>query len=320
MNRRTVLVCAAVVLAAASAVFVLRARPHDAAASGDLRLDEKGRMFFRDTRPGRDQLFSVDRNDPNGPRRTSALKCLRFATSAGTGVCLRSTGSLAASFEAVILDAGLGEKRRIPLAGTPSRARVSPSGRMADWTLFVSGDSYGSLDFSTRTGIVDTWTGTYVDDLEGFTVEGMKKKPDFNFWGVTFTRDDDTFYATLATGGRTYLVRGSFSKRTFKPLRENVECPSLSPDGTRLAFKKRIRGADSGSPWHLYVLDLATMRESPVPEERSVDDQVLWLDDRTLAYAVSGDFGNDVWTVPATAPGAPVRMLTAAASPALSPG
>jgi hypothetical protein len=45
------------------------------------------------------------------------------------------------------------------------------------------------------------------------------------------------------------------------------------PDGTRFGYKKRV----GRSRW-LYVLDLATMKETPLAEERSIEDHVEWLD------------------------------------------
>ena len=48
-------------------------------------------------------------------------------------------------------------------------------------------------------------------------------------------------------------------------IHENVECPSLSPDGTRIAYKKRDRL--DPAPWQLTVLDLATMRETPLGDD-----------------------------------------------------
>jgi Tol biopolymer transport system component len=134
---------------------------------------------------------------------------------------------------------------------------------------------------------------------------------DVNFWGVTFA-DDRHFYATMATGGHTYLIHGDVSTKTAVTLRTNVECPSLSPDGTRIAFKKRVAGASPDAPWRLYVLDLATMREHPVAEHRNVDDQAVWSDDSTLVYSLPGDYGSDLYTVPADGSGAP-RLLTASA-------
>jgi dipeptidyl aminopeptidase/acylaminoacyl peptidase len=135
-----------------------------------------------------------------------------------------------------------------------------------------------------------------------------------NFWGVTFA-DDDHFYATMATAGKTYLVSGSFAAHRVEVLPENVACTSLSPDGTRLVFKKRIRPASSGEPWRLYLLDLKTMHESPLAENRSVDDQVDWLDPKTITYGLSGDFGSDLWSVPVDGTGTPQKIINAAASP-----
>ena len=73
------------------------------------------------------------------------------------------------------------------------------------------------------------------------TKDGQRiDRPDFNFWGVTFARDRTSFYATLATGAQRYLVQGSVLARAMEVLHENVECPSLSPDGRRLAYKRRV--------------------------------------------------------------------------------
>ena len=157
---------------------------------------------------------------------------------------------------------------------------------MAAWTAFVYGDSYTSAGFSTRTGIYDSRTDTLVPTLETFAVRRDGKDftpPDRNFWGVSFLKDDNTFYATLgsSSSGGTFLVRGDFAARTMTVLRENVECPSLSPDGTRLVFKKKISD-DPSKPWRLYVLDLATLRgDRASPRPGSVDDQGDWLDNRT---------------------------------------
>ncbi|EFL19016.1 conserved hypothetical protein [Streptomyces sp. C] len=257
---------------------------------------------------------------PGGPRTASGVNCLRFHAAAGTGICLRADkGGVQESYRAVVLDAALKEVSAHPLAGIPTRARVSPGGHLAAWTVFVGGDSYAGTDFSTRTSLLDLRTGKLDASLEDFTVlkDGREyRNADVNFWGVTFTADEKAFYATLATGGRTYLVRGDLAARTVTTLRENLECPSLSPDGTRLVFKKRVPGLPAEAPWRLYVLDLASMRETPLAEERSVDDQVVWRDDRTLVYSLPGDFGADLYTLPADGSGAPVRLADSALAPA----
>jgi Tol biopolymer transport system component len=115
----------------------------------------------------------------------------------------------------------------------------------------------------------------------------------------------------MRTGGRTWLIEGSVRERRARTLHENVECPSLSPDGTRVAYKKRV---EEGSViWRLHVLDLRTMEETPLAESRTVDDQAEWLDDGTVLYGL--DAG--VWAVPADGGGAPRRLLSDALSPAV---
>jgi hypothetical protein len=68
---------------------------------------------------------------------------------------------------------------------------------------------------------------------------------------------------------------------------------------------------DGRGTWRLSVLDLATLREHPLSEERSIDDQAEWLD-RHVAY---GD-GGDVWMARADGGGEPERLVRGADSPA----
>jgi hypothetical protein len=290
-------------------------------ASGVVTLDAGGQMIFRNMAwgPHRDELVSVAAADPGGARTAAPIRCLRFYAAAGTGLCLRKVdGAVGESYFASVLDSRLRTLRDYPIAGIPSRARVAPSGHLVAWTVFVGGDSYAGSDFSTRTSIVDTRTWTLTASLEAYGIvkDGRPyHAADANFWGVTFA-DDGHFYATLATKGQTYLVRGDVTARTLTTLRPNVECPSLSPDGTHLVFKKRVPGLSPDEPWRLYELDLRTMREAPLAEARSVDDQVVWADGRTVMYALPGDFGANLWSVPADGTGAPRRVADAALNPA----
>jgi len=332
-NRILVLTTAIVLLAGIAVASVLhasaRAGQRDQVqpdgpqvTAGRVTLTSPGTMVFRNMAwgPHRDELTTVPASDPSGPRTASGLKCLRFYASSGTGVCLQAVhGTVTDTYRALILDAHLKEKAHYDVPGIPSRARVSPTGHFAAWTAFVGGDSYAGTNFSTRAAIVDTRTGRLIPTLESFRIlkDGhVYHAADVNFWGVTFAADDRTFYATLATKGRTYLVRGDLSARTVTTLHTNVECPSLSPDGTRIAFKKRVKGLPKDAPWHLYVLDLRTMRETPLAEPRSVDDQVVWRDDGTIVYALPGDYGADLYEVPADGTGSARRISTAAVSPA----
>src|SRR5262249_43492762 len=144
--------------------------------------------------------------------------------------------------------------------------------------------------FSTRTSIVDLDTGKWlVEDLETFTVRRKGQTiqaPDFNFWGVTFTPDARTFYATLGTGGETLLVKGDVDARTMDVRGESGECPSVPRAGRRGAFRQGGGGAPGPVTGRWGVLDLETRQRHPLAETRSVDDQAQWLDERQVLYAL----------------------------------
>jgi hypothetical protein len=320
-TRILIAVAGVLVLAGAAVAYVgfASARGHDVAATGVVSLSPGPRLLFRSTADtDRGHVATVSAVDPAGPRTVSPLSCARVYAAGGTGLCLRQDGDLT-TYQLVQLDAQLASKREIPLVGLPNRARVSASGRMLAWTVFVTGDSYNGGLFSTRAGILDTATGDLAGTLEDFAVT-LDGKPyqaaDLNFWGVTFARDDRHFYATMSTAGHRYLVAGDFAAHTVTALRENVECPSLSPDGTRVAFKSAVDG-DPARGWRLSVLDLAGSRVTPLAETRSVDDQPAWLDDHTIGYGVPRGPGHaDVWSVPADGSGTPRLLVPEAESPA----
>ncbi|MFI5606284.1 TolB family protein [Amycolatopsis sp. NPDC051903] len=320
-TRVLVAVAGIVVLIAAAAVYVGMAAAHnrDDAATGTVSLTPGPRLLVRSTADGsRGHLVTVSAADPGGARTVSPVTCARVYAAGGTGLCLRQDGDLT-TYQLAVLNSGLVSQREIPLVGLPNRARVSPSGRMVAWTVFVTGDSYNGGTFSTRAGILDTRTGELAPSLEDYAVT-LAGKPyhavDLNFWGVSFTRDDHTFYATMSTAGHRYLVRGDFRAHTIVSLRENVECPSLSPDETRIAFKSAIDD-DPNQGWRLSVLDLASGRVTPLAESRNVDDQAAWLDNRSVAYGIPrGTQHSDVWTVAADGSGVPRVLVPDAESPA----
>lgn len=137
--------------------------------------------------------------------------------------------------------------------------------------------------------------------------------------GVTFTTDDNVFYATAASGGRTWLVRGDRANRTLTAVREGAKCPSVSPDGTHVAYKKNS-STTATATWGIVVLNLATNEETVIPEKRNVDDQVEWLDNSTLLYGLQrndavGD--SDVWSAPIHGSGTPTLVIEHAWSPAV---
>ena len=267
---------------------------------------------------------AVDRHNPlaNGrvfvieaghPRQLAGpeLDCERVYYAAGRGLCL-ATAETDSGYQATIFTSSLGTLYTLALGGLPSRARVSADGRYGAMTAFVNGHAYlEDGGYSTETTIVDMRTGEVVANLETFDVS-KDGEPfhavDFNFWGVTFAADSNRFYATLRSGDHYYLVEGDVAAHTMRVIRNHVECPSLSPDGTRIAYKSRLGHQNL---WRLKVLDLATMQAHPVAEDRPIDDQVEWLDDDTLVYSN----GLDVYTLPADGSGAPRLVVANAVSP-----
>jgi Tol biopolymer transport system component len=221
-------------------------------------------------------------------------------------------GTLPPVTDVLVLDDHLAVRHEEAVPGTPSRARVSPDGKRVDWTVFVTGDSYAATGFSTRAGVYEIDTGRLVKTIEELPVfvDGQRYfAADVNYWGITFAPDGNRFYATLGSKGQTYLVEADYTRYRGKALRENVECPSLSPDGTRIAFKKKV----GDGVWRLSVLDLKTLKETELAETRSVDDQALWQGDRVL-YGLD----NAVWAVPSDGSGRPERLAADAVSPAVT--
>lgn len=47
-----------------------------------------------------------------------------------------------------------------------------------------------------------------------------------------------------------------------------------------------------------------------------MDDQAVWVDSHTVMYALAGDFGADLWTVPADGTGTPAKRIAAGLAPA----
>jgi hypothetical protein len=318
MKRNLLAALAAVVLAGAATGYILHVRrPALPAQPVAARHLAAGMQVLSNG-----LLSTVPLSDPQGPRTVTALQCDRAHAAAATVACLAPVDAFTGT-RLQVLDRWLRVRREIPLTGFPNRLRVSASGRMVAWTMFVDGHSYATTGFSTSAGILDTKTGALVASLEEFTstVDGRPyRNVDVNFWGVTFASDDNRFYATMSTAGQRHLVEGDFAARTMRTLARNVECPSLSPDGTRIAYKAAIDG-DPRQGWRLSVLDLATMAVTPTAETRSVDDQPLWMDNTTVAYSLQRSDGvNDVWTVPASGPGAPRLLVPEANSPAVVSG
>lgn len=264
------------------------------------------------------KLLLVPLSAPAGAGFETPLACDRAYVAGNRGVCLTVEGNLVATYYADIFDDRFVRLHRVRLSGLPSRTRLSPDGRRAGITVFEQGHSYAEHGFSTRTTILDTMTGRVLGDLEQFNVvrDGVRfQAVDFNFWGVTFMADSNRFFATLASGGVKYLVQGNVDGREARVVRTGVECPSLSPDNTRIAYKHLIDGRGT---WQLRVYDLRSLSDTALTiETRSVDDQVDWIDNDRVLYHITGSRGADVWVLRTDNTESPKILREYAYSPAV---
>ena len=287
------------------------------------RLDAE-RLYFRYTGmgPGYGRLAFLDKSSLVAKFHPD-LSCDAVHASGGRGLCLSADRGVVTTYTAYVFDtsthAVLGE---FPLGGAPSRTRVAPSGQIAASTVFVTGHGYDSVDFSTQTMLYDLVSLTPIADLETFTVvlagEAISRA-DLNFWGVTFLPDEQGFYATLSSAGEHHLVKGDIPSRTVTVIHDRVECPSVSPDGTMVAYKRR-KTAPGEVGWDIHVLRLEDRQDVALGDERSIDDQLEWLDNEHVIYSVpdtSSPAVTNIWITRADGTGEAALFLDNAYSPAV---
>lgn len=280
-------------------------------------------VFVRNTTTNpRGMLEGAWLSDTHVERVASTIKCERLHFAAGIGVCLiRKKPVPLEPITAIFFNERLQPLDEVLIDGVvPSRVRVSPNGRYIAVTTFVQGHSYSAGHFSTMTYMIETSTKKTLPDLEQWETQkdgAPIRAVDFNFWGVTFANDNDLFYSTLGTSGKRYLVEGRISTRKLQVIHDRVECPALSPDNKRIAFKRR--DVDNRAR-RLMTLDLETKQEIVLSEPRDIDDQVEWLNDEEIVYEYleqSRDPRQDVWSVRADGGGEPRRLIEFAGSPAV---
>ncbi|WP_236557781.1 hypothetical protein [Citricoccus sp. K5] len=291
-------------------------------------------ITFRNTASGEGygMVSSVALADPDGARQVSGQACDRVDVAGEYLSCLRTLRGIPTTFETQVYDYGqdLGGSpvTTWPLAGIPSRTRVSDDGLVAT-TAFVTGHSYAADSFSTETTVKGAGDpdGRDYGNLQDFeiTVDGEPLTAiDRNVWGVTFA-GGDSFFATVASGGTTWLMEGDLAARTMTSVATEAECPSVSPDGSRVAFKvRRDTGGDmvggSGVHWDVAVLDLASGERTVIELERGIDDQLEWLDEDTLLYGLPREeagWDADVFALEAEAEAEPELFIEHAWSPSV---
>ena len=126
-------------------------------------------------------------------------------TSSGTWP---TTGYVAKIFDASFRVVGKGAADRDPVT-----CAISADGTLGATTVFVNGDSYAPGNFSTPHEHHRHAHGQDSSpNLEDFDVtrDGEPfSNANFNFWGVTFARDDNRFYATLGSGAQRISSRAT---------------------------------------------------------------------------------------------------------------
>jgi WD40 repeat protein len=259
--------------------------------------------------------------DPTVRRYSTNLLCNRVSVGGDVGVCIASEPVHRRDTLGFVLDRRLSVSNLFSLQGAPSRLRVSRDGRRAAYTVFVLRDSYMTSGFSTRSRILDIGSERSPLDLESFDAsrDGAPFRAiDFNYWGVTFPADSSQFYATLSSQKRQYLVRGDIPTMRVTVIHEGVECPSVSPDGTRIAFKQKT----APFRWRPAILDLRTNEATVLAETRSIDDQIEWLDNAHVLYAIREQGARparaSIWMAPIDGATAPTLFLADAESPSVS--
>jgi hypothetical protein len=231
-----------------------------------------------------------------GERRLTSLSCVRLHYAGGRGLCVvQESVKNNPAYAAYVFDRTLTRGRRIPLAGVPTRVRVAPNGRRGAITTYFEEESPAGERLAIDSIVVDMASGRVVADLREFRIENdglPPPTPPFDIGNVAFERDGDRFFAAIATSGERYLAAGSIRERRMTTIRTGIANESLSPDGRRLLVKKQT----APGFWQLSVIALRDWSERHLQHgERSIDDQVEWLDNEHVIYHDTDDGGTSLW-------------------------
>lgn len=277
-------------------------------------------IVFVNRTPG-DDYGKVGYIDRAGGRNQTELECERIDLNANGGICLDDDTGIGGGGRGLVLGPDLNATLRFGI-NLPSRAAASPDGEVVAWTGFSLGHSYlAPGEFATITQLVEVERGIGANLETIFTtwdINGERIVDDNrNFWGVTFV-DSDRFYATIGVGESTSIVEGTISTSTMNVVHENATCPEISPDGSTLVVKERTEG----DFFQLVAIDVATGTRRNLPEARSVEDQVEFLDNGTIIYGLPNEAEGtesqpawDVWSLDLNG-GQPQLIIPFADSPA----
>jgi hypothetical protein len=276
-------------------------------------------LMFRTLAPAaahdRVAMVAVGKGDRASTRVVTPLTCTRVHFGGGRGVCLiEETDGRATSHSAIVFDDRFRRLHRLALPGVPTRVRVASDGRLAAVSTYAEEESPEGERLALETVIIDTERGAVLADLREFAVDGQAETiaTPRDFSSVSFADDGDHFYATVSTPAMRHLVMGSVRERRLRVVAAGVASEGLSPDGQRLIVK---RVSDRGF-WQLSVLDVASMAERRLDHgTRSIDDQVDWLDDRTVIFHDATGTSTGIWRLSVDGQAGPELLVADAYSP-----
>lgn len=259
----------------------------------------------------------------DGSRTLLDRRCQRVDVVGRTGLCLTDVGALEDSYLAEVFDASTADLPTLASQPNPlpSRARISPDAGWASTTSFLDGEGYSDIaEVTTHVQMINLLDGPRFRRLETWDIvsdDDWYVDPGRTFWGATFA-PDNRFWITIGVDDRTELLLGDPATSTLSPTGIEGSCPTVSPDGSTLIVKRARPDGSLG----LIALNLESGAETELGESRNVEDQVAWLDDDTILYALHvGDpeveqpkF--DVWSLDVTPDAEPVLFMEGAASPA----
>jgi len=286
---------------------------------------EPGEVLVVNRVPGDDYGRLAIRH-ADGTRTLLERRCLRVHIANEHGVCLSQDDSVVPAYTTTFFPSvNPGESLKSYASALPSRARISPSGRFSSVTAFATGTSYVDIGEETTTFVTidEIASKSRLRSTAQMDITSTDERYDnfaAQYWGITFV-DDDEFYVTGYFGTAPEIMRGSLETMTMEPTGWIGSCPSISPDGKTLVFKEQRQ--DGG--FDLVAVDVATQEKRPLGETRSVDDQVEWLDNDTILYALHPDGGDnavqpefDIWMLDIAPGSEPVLFLPNADSPAVA--
>jgi hypothetical protein len=247
----------------------------------------------------------------------------RVHSRAGTTICLQADRGIVTTYHGKILDASLRPVRDIAVNGLPKPARISADGTLAAWTVLIAGTGCTDITMEVESNVEDLVTGESYGAIEKTFTVLVDGKPMsqvvINVWDVSFENvpRPTMFYVTISnnSGTATWLAKGDLPSRTITSFHTGGQTPSLSPDNKTLVF---VQKQDGGRSFRLRAIDLASGDEWYLPEQRSVDDQVEWLDNEHVLYSRIRDdsVSTDVWISPLR-DGQPRVFIEHASSPAV---